>query len=180
MKIIYLFSINLLLIIAVAKGQSTIVYFDYDASGSVTELTDKRGNVVEKYSYDIFGAPTIENGSGDIVQASAYNNRFMFTAREYIKELDLYDYRNRSFSSTLGRFLQIDPIRFNGRDINLYRYVKNNSVNKVDTYGLEDCPTDSKIGCTAWKKIGCFCCRTCVEVNPFGDTKGMAYVNCVF
>jgi RHS repeat-associated protein len=43
---------------------------------------------------------------------------------------------NRSYSTTLGRFLQTDPIRFRAGDINLYRYVANNPVNLVDPLGL--------------------------------------------
>ena len=39
-------------------------------------------------------------------------NRFLFTGREYLKEVNLYDYRNRIYSPELGRFLQTDPIGF--------------------------------------------------------------------
>lgn len=34
----------------------------------------------------------------------------MFTGREFLKEVGLYDYRNRVYSQELGRFLQTDPI----------------------------------------------------------------------
>jgi uncharacterized protein RhaS with RHS repeats len=46
-----------------------------------------------------------------------------------------YDYRNRVYSATLGRFLQTDPIRFEAGDGNLYRYVKNNSARYSDPTG---------------------------------------------
>jgi RHS repeat-associated protein len=61
----------------------------------------------------------------------------LFTGREWITELGLYDYRNRVYSPDLGRFLQLDPIRFDAGDVNLYRYVFNNSVNRVDPEGLK-------------------------------------------
>jgi RHS repeat-associated protein len=57
-------------------------------------------------------------------------------ASQWIAPLGLYDYRNRTYSPTLGRFLQTDPIRFDARDANLYRYVSNNPVNWVDPDGL--------------------------------------------
>jgi RHS repeat-associated protein len=57
-------------------------------------------------------------------------------ASQWIAPLGLYDYRNRTYSPTLGRFLQLAPIRFDAGDVNLYRYVANNSVNWVDPLGL--------------------------------------------
>ena len=55
---------------------------------------------------------------------------------QWLAPLGLYDYRNRTYSPTLGRFLQTDPIRFEAGDVNLYRYVFNNPVNWVDPLGL--------------------------------------------
>ncbi len=40
------------------------------------------------------------------------------------------------YSDSIGRFLQTDPIKFEAGDYNLYRYVVNNSVNRIDPYGL--------------------------------------------
>ncbi|CAN5387785.1 hypothetical protein BH23BAC1_BH23BAC1_05790 [soil metagenome] len=115
---------------------SNIVYYLHDALGSVTHLTDPTGNVVEKYTYDIFGGPSIMNGSGASIEASAFNNRFLFTGREYIAGIDLYDYRNRMYSPNLGRFIQPDPIKFSAGDYNFYRYVGNSPMNWRDPSGL--------------------------------------------
>ena len=60
----------------------------------------------------------------------------MFTGREYLQEIELYDYRNRVYSAQLGRFLQPDPMRFDAGDANIYRYVSNDPVNGIDPYGL--------------------------------------------
>ena len=46
-------------------------------------------------------------------------------------------YRNRWYDPELGRFLSEDPIGFEGEDVNLYRFVGNNSVNRVDPDGLQ-------------------------------------------
>jgi RHS repeat-associated protein len=67
---------------------------------------------------------------------SSTGARFLFTGREWLAPLGLYDYRNRTYSPTLGRFLQTDPIRFHAGDVNLYRYVANNPVSAVDPLGL--------------------------------------------
>lgn len=120
-------------------GTGKLVYYQYDGLGSVTQLTDYLGRVVEKYSYDIFGKPAIRNGSGTLItnNVSGYGNRFMFTGREYMKELKLYDYRNRMFSDSLGKFLQTDLLQFKARDVNLYRYLGNNPLNSIDPLGLQ-------------------------------------------
>jgi RHS repeat-associated protein len=68
--------------------------------------------------------------------ADPYANRFLYTGREFLKEANLYDYRNRVYSAELGRFLQTDPIRFEAGDGNLYRYVRNAATRFVDPNGL--------------------------------------------
>jgi len=68
---------------------------------------------------------------------------------QWIPELALYDYRNRTYSPALGRFLQPDPIRFDAGDVNLYRYVSNNPVNWVDPEGTILAPV-AGLGAAAW------------------------------
>jgi RHS repeat-associated protein len=110
-------------------------YYHEDGLGNVVKLTDGTGTVQEGYSYDVFGAVTIRDGSGTLLTASASGNRFLYTGREYLPVLGLYDYRNRVYSPGLGRFLQTDPIRFNAGDINIYRYCGNNPMNGFDPLG---------------------------------------------
>ncbi len=96
---------------------------------------------------------------------SVFGNRFLFTGREWLSDLRLYDYRNRLYQSELGRFLQPDPMGFTGEsnivgnnrngvfatpwsapsegmpskrlDSNLYRYCHNDPVNHMDPMGLD-------------------------------------------
>jgi RHS repeat-associated protein len=114
------------------------IWYHQDAQGSTTHLTDDWGNVVERYKYDpaSAGAPSIYDASGGQISASAFDNRFLYTGRDWIKEVGLYDYRMRFYLPALGRFLQPDPIGFAGDPTNLYRYCGGDPANKTDPTGL--------------------------------------------
>jgi RHS repeat-associated protein len=112
------------------------VYYHHDGLGSTIALTDETGAVVESYQYDALGSFSIYDASNSALSASPRENRFLFTGREWIGEIGIYDYRNRIYSPELGRFLQTDPIRFEAGDVNFYRYVSNNPLNKIDPTGL--------------------------------------------
>ena len=135
MKKCFLFLLTLL-ICGYSFTQST-VYYQQDALGDVVALTNSAGDVVEKYAYDVFSKPTTKDGSGTVIPASAFGNRFMFTGREYVQEIKLYDYRNRMYSDSLGRFLQTDPVGLENREVNLYCYVFNRPTNYKDPLGLD-------------------------------------------
>ena len=146
------------------------VYYIQDGNQNVTTITDGTGLVVERYTYDVYGAATITDGAGNVLTVSGQGNRFMFTGREtsdwreevglcsstaregerrgharvqFIAEIGIYDYRNRVYSPGVGRFLQTDPIRFQAGDINIYRYVGNSPVNWTDPLGL--CPNAASV-----------------------------------
>ena len=133
-----------------------------DIHGNVTALLDWSGNIIEKYTYDAFGQPRITNGDGTGARNySNYWNRFLFTGREWIGELNVYDYRNRYYRPDIGRFLQTDPMglqtegekltagqkalfspggtapeAFGSSELNLYGYCHNDPVNHSDPTGL--------------------------------------------
>ena len=111
-------------------------YYHHDGLGSTITLTGENGGLLESYRYDAFGAATVYDSSGSALPASPRGNRFLFTGREWLSQVGLYDYRNRVYSAQIGRFLQTDPIRFSAGDVNIYRYVSNNSVNWGDPTGM--------------------------------------------
>ncbi len=86
-------------------------YFLKDHLGSITEIADSFGNIVQKYDYSSFGVINkIQNESGlDMTNDPYLQNQFTYTGREYDAETGLYYYRARYYDSSLGRFLQIDP-----------------------------------------------------------------------
>ena len=118
-------------------------YFHYDARGHCTLQTDANGNIAEQYEYDAFGYPYFFDAAGTAMTVngrpdSPWGNRFLFTGREWLSDLKLYDYRARMYQPELGRFLQPDPKEFAAGDYNLYRYCHNDPINKSDPDGLVD------------------------------------------
>src|SRR4029077_13228998 len=113
-----------------------VVHYHLDAMGDVQFLLGEDNLGLEKYTYDVFGKPTITDWDGNYRVISAYGNRFMFTGREYLYTLGIYDYRHRHYHPNLGRFMQVDPIGFKGDPMNLYRYCLADPVMHGDPTGL--------------------------------------------
>jgi RHS repeat-associated protein len=112
-----------------------VYYYHHDHLNSTIAVTDESGNVVEQYRYDAYGQPYFYGPDGTPRSESAIGIRFLFTGREWLASLGLYDYRHRAYSPSLGRFLQMDPLGFGARDVNVYRYCGNNPEIFVDAYG---------------------------------------------
>ena len=138
----------------IAKTDSSgAVYYHQDGLGSTVALTNGSGNLLERYTFDAYGQPSLSDGSGSSITVTGFGNRFLFTGREWLasgsNKLEIYDYRNRVYTPGVGRFLQTDPIGFDAGDANLYRYVFNNSVLNTDPLGLlPEARIDEK-GCMA-------------------------------
>jgi RHS repeat-associated protein len=120
--------------LAMEQGGNTY-YYHRDALGSVTEVTDGSGNLVERYAYDVYGAVTIFDSNGITLTASAIGNPYLFTTRRYDPESGNYYNRARMYSPWLGRFLSMDPLGFDTGDYNLYRYAFSNPINLTDPTG---------------------------------------------
>ena len=110
-------------------------YYLKDIRSSVFALYDEQAQLVEQYRYSSFGNYSIFNAEGDELNQSQVGNPYGFTSRRWDQETQLWNYRNRIYSSTLGRFLQRDPAGYVD-GLNLYAYVKNNPLKYTDAMGL--------------------------------------------
>src|SRR5207244_11477172 len=97
------------------------------------------------YRYDAFGAPTIYAPTWIVRTSTIYDNRFLFTGREYaatyrstynVPAFNFYEYRARAYNATLGRFMSEDTKLFDAGDYDLFRYCHNDPINLTDPMGL--------------------------------------------
>jgi RHS repeat-associated protein len=115
--------------------------YKHDNQGSVTFLLQGNNQIVEKYTYDAYGRPTVTSWDYNTnswkapSDRSSFGNRYMFTGREWLADVQLYDYRNRLYNPDTGTFLQKDPLGFGGGDANLFRYCGGDPVNNTDPFG---------------------------------------------
>ena len=68
---------------------STTSYYQADALGSITSLSNGAGALAQTYTFDSFGNQTASSGS--------VTNPFQYTGREFDTETSLYYYRARYY-----------------------------------------------------------------------------------
>ena len=99
-----------------------------------------RGKVVEHRQYDSFGkilARTANLSPGAAtLPGSGVGVAFGYTGRPIDEKTGLSDYRARWYDANTGRFINEDPSGFKGGDTNLFRYVGNDPLDRVDPSGL--------------------------------------------
>lgn len=101
-----------------------------DNQGTVRDVVDNSGSVLNHLAYGAFGNVTAETNA-------AVDFLFGYTGRDRDEETGLAYYRARYYDPTVGRFLSEDPLSFSSGDPNLNRYVENSPTNGTDPSGLE-------------------------------------------
>ncbi len=110
------------------------LYSLQDANWNTTGLVNPSGTVIERDTYTPFGVVTFRDASGSALSGSSKDWVFLHQGGEKIAA-GYYEFRNRVYSPTLGRWLSNDPIGFSAGDLNLYRYVGNGPDNRLDPTG---------------------------------------------
>ena len=118
----------------VAAGTRRL-YVQQDANYNVTSLTDASGNVVERYAYDPYGAATYLTPSWGVRAGSAYGWQYLHQGGRLDGGSGLYEFRNRSYDPTLGRWTRQDPAGYVD-GASLYQVGNSNEINHLDPSGL--------------------------------------------
>jgi RHS repeat-associated protein len=126
------------------KTGNTLYYFAEDHLGSTTALTDSKGALVERQTYDAYGS-----------SVGSAKTRYGFTGRERDPLTGLMYYRARWYDPQIGRFISEDPIGLAG-GINQFAYVGNNPQNGIDPSGLYEIDVHYYLTYYLALKTGCF------------------------
>jgi RHS repeat-associated protein len=115
------------------RPSGTVNYYFSNHLGSASVITSATGGIQEQTDFYPFGGIAYISG-GD-------PNHYKFTGKERDAESGLDYFINRHYGSSLGRFMQPDPIFFQAEMLtdpqrfNQYAYVRNNPLALVDPKG---------------------------------------------
>jgi RHS repeat-associated protein len=123
-------------ILAQEDAVGTVLWDLTDHLGSVRDLVNSQGQIVNHLKYDSYGNVVSQSNP-------AASTRYRYTGREFDAETGLQYNRARYYDAAIGRFVSEDPIGFGGSDVNLYRYVSNRPLSATDPSGLSAKSTDS-------------------------------------
>jgi RHS repeat-associated protein len=116
-------------LVARISASGTVAWYLTDRLGSVRDLTDASGALLDQITYDAYGNVVIETNA-------AAGDRYKYTGREFDAATGLQYNRARYYDPTIGRWTSQDPLGFDAGDPNLYRYVRNDPTNATDPSGL--------------------------------------------
>jgi RHS repeat-associated protein len=103
------------------------------------------GQIMQRLDYGPFGEVLGDSNPGF--------QPFGFAGGLYDKDTKLVRFGARDYDAQTGRWMAKDPIRFEGGDTNLYRYVLSDPINLHDPYGLDAAIADSCQRAEAWHEF---------------------------
>jgi RHS repeat-associated protein len=127
----------------------------YDGSGTSNRHwlgADERGSII--VSSNGVGAADYLNTYDEYgVRGASNQGLFQFTGQTWLPEANAYNFKARFYSPSLRRFLQPDPLGVDaGR--NLYAYVDNDPMNRVDPTGKDPCRFEGGVSVCPFLLLG--------------------------
>ena len=121
-------------VIAQHDGNHTAARYFYlhDRLGSVRQVIDSTGAVVNCYTYDPWGLPV-----GNETQETI-SNMYRFAGYVWDSEVSQYHCYRRQYDPVLGRFTSRDPVEGNYEEpmtLHKYLYCLNDPINHTDPNG---------------------------------------------
>jgi RHS repeat-associated protein len=116
------------LIWAQENSNGEVLWALSDNQGTVRDVIDLDGNVLNHITYDAFGNITSTN-------TGAIDFNWAYTGKSLDRDTGLYYYGNRYYDPLVGQFLSEDGMGLAAGDFHLYRYTFNSPVNYLDVSG---------------------------------------------
>ena len=113
-------------------------YYVQDANFNVTAVVNASGTVLQRYAYTPYGELK-SYGANFTGGGTNIGNTHLYTGRERDFETGLQLNRHRYYAAHLGRWINRDPIGYEGSKWNLYEYVRSQPRRHTDPNGT-DCP----------------------------------------
>ncbi|EPY14888.1 Rhs family protein [Paenibacillus alvei A6-6i-x] len=123
-------------------------YYVSNGHGYITEIRDAQGNVLNRYTYDIWGNP--------LVQEERVPNIFRYSGEYWDAATNLQYLRARWYDPSVGRLINEDTYEGelgNPLTLNLYTYVQNNPLKYIDPSGNRYIPSEMNSILEATMKI---------------------------
>jgi len=114
------------------ETEGNYLYHHYNNLGSTMKLTDNEGQVVETYTYGVYG---------ELLSGDETLTRFLYNGRCGVstEANGLYYMRQRYYNPDIKRFINQDILTGNldnSQSLNRYSYVQGNPVSYTDPFGL--------------------------------------------
>ncbi|MBJ6362780.1 RHS repeat domain-containing protein, partial [Paenibacillus sp. GCM10012307] len=125
-------------LVARVDASGSRAYYSHNGHGDVTQLTDQAGNVLNSYTYDMWGNP--------LTASETVPNLFRYSGEYWDETTGLQYLRARWYDPSVGRFMNEDT--YEGElnyplSLNLYTYVHNNPLRYIDPSGNIPTPVEA-------------------------------------
>ncbi|MGH8397853.1 MAG: toxin TcdB middle/N-terminal domain-containing protein [Gammaproteobacteria bacterium] len=141
-----------------SSGILTTRYITGDHLGGVSEISNEVGGVVERMSYDAFGArrnPTTWQPYSTVPDLTDITDKG-YTGQQQLDAVGLIHMNGRVYDPGIGRFISADPTipdPFDSQSFNRYAYVDNNSLSMTDPSGFDPDAPQCPDGASTCKRL---------------------------